>query len=244
MKSKLKNSNIEMKRRKGEGVFYTPEYITDYICRNTIIPYLSKGSADNINALISEYQEEIVVLENKIKSIKILDPACGNGVFLIKAVSLLSEILKEIKLIKEQGENYKKKKLVNNKELQLNIDKWTEVKDLRQIIESSIYGVDIDENSVENTKANLNLKLMEQNKEATDLSQNIKCGDSLIEDPSFKGNLAFIWTHEFSEIMNKGGFDIIIGNPPYINIIEDLESKRYYKIRFPEIYTGKNDIYY
>ncbi|MFX1505372.1 MAG: Eco57I restriction-modification methylase domain-containing protein [Promethearchaeota archaeon] len=247
MKSKSKNNRLEMKRRKEEGVFYTPEYMTDYICRNTIVPYLSKGSAKNIKTLILEYQEEINVLEDKLKSIKILDPACGSGVFLIKAVTLLSEISKEIKLIKEQGENYKKikkEKLVNNKELDLNLEKWIDMEDIRQIIESGIYGVDIDENSVENTKANLNSKLTGQDKDIIDLSQNIRCGDSLIEDPSLKGNLAFIWTHKFPEVINKGGFDIIIGNPPYINIIEDLESKRYYKKRFPEIYTGKNDIYY
>jgi hypothetical protein len=246
MKSKSIKSKLILKRRKEEGVFYTPEYITDYICRNTIIPYLSKGSAKNTNALISEYQEDLVVLEDKLKNIKILDPACGSGVFLIKAVTLLYEILKEIMLYKELGENYKKIKneqQVNKKLIQLDLNKWIEVEELRQIIESSIYGVDIDENSVEKTKTNLNSKLIEQGRNI-DLSRNIGFGDSLIEDPYFKGDLAFNWTLKFPEIMNKGGFDIIMGNPPYINIIEDLECKIYYKKRFPEIYTGKNDIYY
>ena len=150
MKSKTSYDNIEMKRRKQEGVFHTPEYITDFICRTTIISYLSKEGAKNINDLISEYREEIGILESKLRSIKLLDPACGYGIFLIKAVDLLVEIAKEIKLIKEFGGKYKQIKnnqLKKSKDIQFDDDNWDE-EITRQIVENSIYGVDINEKSV------------------------------------------------------------------------------------------------
>ncbi len=242
MRVNVAYNNIETKRRKEEGIFYTPEFITDFICRNTIIPYLSKNGAENINDLISEYLEDFDKLESKLNSIKILDPACGCGAFLIKAVDVLLEIDKEIRFVKEMDE--KDIKLGYGKEIPFTPDKWIEEEQAGRIVQNNVYGVDIDEASVEFTKLSLYSKIDIKDRKLMDLSQNIKCGDSLIEDPSLKGDKAFVWSQSFEEILNKGDFDIIIGNPPYINIIEDLESKNYYKERFPETYTGKNDIYY
>ena len=81
-------------RRKKEGIFYTPNYITDYICRNTIIPYLSKsGHANTIPDLLEEYWGSAInELDMKVKKIKIVDPACGSGAFLNKATDILLEI--------------------------------------------------------------------------------------------------------------------------------------------------------
>ena len=93
-------------RRKKEGVFYTPEYITDYICRNTIIPYLSKKNVNTVPNLIKEYAEDINELEEKFKSIKILDPACGSGAFLIKATDIMLEIFKSIQEFKQSEGEY------------------------------------------------------------------------------------------------------------------------------------------
>ena len=90
-------------KRKKEGVYYTPEYITDYICRNTIIPYLSKTGTNQISILIDEYENNIEVLEKKFQEIKILDPACGSGAFLIKSIDVLLEINREIQLKKSIG---------------------------------------------------------------------------------------------------------------------------------------------
>ncbi|UCG02070.1 MAG: Eco57I restriction-modification methylase domain-containing protein [Candidatus Heimdallarchaeota archaeon] len=239
--------NDEIKRRKEEGVFYTPNYIADFICKNTIIPYLSKGGVANLNDLILENIEDIGKLESKLKHIKILDPACGYGVFLIKAVDLLFEIAKEIRLVKDLGVHYEKikgKKLTTRKHIRFNLDKRVDDEQSRKIIENNIYGVDINESSIEKTKFSLYSKIARKDRKSMDLSQNIKCGDSLIEDENLRGDKAFIWSQNFKDILNKGGFDIIIGNPPYINIIEDLERRRYYKKRYSEVYTGKNDIYY
>ncbi|MFX0123438.1 MAG: Eco57I restriction-modification methylase domain-containing protein [Candidatus Hodarchaeota archaeon] len=233
---------VGKKWRKEKGVFYTPEFITDFICRNTIIPYLSKEGASNIDALVSDYIDNIDRLEYKLKSIKILDPACGRGAFLIKAFYVLLEIAKEVRLAKDTRTLYKKKS-GQRKGIQFTPDSKIE-EEARVIIENNIFGVDINVLSVEYTKLSLSAKIAKKHRKSMDLSQNIKCGDSLIEDPSIKGGKAFIWSQNYEEIMNKGGFDIIIGNPPYINVIEDLEGRKYYKKRYPEIYTGKNDIYY
>jgi len=98
-------------RRKKEGVYYTPDYITDYICRNTIIPYLSKNGVNSVDKLIDEYASDIEELEVKFKSLKILDPACGSGSFLIKAVEVLLEIHKQIQIVKEMKGQYTAKKV-------------------------------------------------------------------------------------------------------------------------------------
>ena len=205
-------------RRKKEGIFYTPEYITDYICRNTIIPYLSEKDVNEIPDLIKEYSNNIEKLENKFKKIKILDPACGSGAFLIKATDVMLEIFKAVQEFKQQEGEYEAKrglKRKSNNKGQLVLGKWDEEAEAREIIENSIYGVDINEESVEITKLALFLKMARRNRKLTNLSDNIKQGNSLIDDPEIAKELAFNWKEKFPEIMNDGGFDIVIGNPPY-----------------------------
>ena len=202
-------------RRKKEGVFYTPEYITDYICRNTIIPYLSKKNVNTVPNLIKEYAEDINELEEKFKSIKILDPACGSGAFLIKATDIMLEIFKSIQEFKQSEGEYQAKsglKKRSNTKGQIVLSKWHEEDEAREIIENSIHGVDINEESVEITKLSLFLKMARKNRKLTNLSDNIKRGNSLINDPEVAGNLAFDWDKEF-----PFKFDVVVGNPPYVN---------------------------
>jgi hypothetical protein len=164
-------------RRKKEGIFYTPEYITDYICRNTIITYLSKKGINSVPELIKEYAENIDELEDNFKSIKILDPACGSGAFLIKATDVMLEIFKAIQEFKQSEGEYEAKKGLkkkSNSKGQLVLEKWNEEAEAREIIENSIHGVDINEESVEITKLSLFLKMAIKNRKLTDLSNNIK----------------------------------------------------------------------
>lgn len=92
------------------------------------------------------------------------------------------------------------------------------------ILERNIYGVDINEESVEIAKLSLWLRTARKGRKLNTLSNNIKCGNSLIDDPEIAGEKAFYWYNEFPEIFAKGGFDVVIGNPPYVDI-KGLEPK-------------------
>jgi len=213
-------------KRKKEGIFYTPEYITDYICKNTIIPYISK-TKDNIDipTLINDYKDNISELEIKIKELRILDPACGSGAFLIKAVDVLLEIYKNIEEYKDNMGEYlatnmkakgKKERKGEETKGQLKIIKFNAEEKAREIIDNCIYGVDLNEESVEITKLSLFLKIATKDKKLPTIDNKIKCGNSLIDDKEIAGDKTFNWQEQFPDIFKKGGFDIIIGNPPYV----------------------------
>ncbi|SVE52598.1 uncharacterized protein METZ01_LOCUS505452, partial [marine metagenome] len=228
----------ETSRRKIDGVYYTSEYIADYICRNTIIPYLSKSGTNSTQTLIYEYENNIEELEKKFRKIKIIDPACGSGAFLIKAVDILLEIHKEILRLKIflHPEKY-------SSNGQTKMDKWNEESEAKKIIENNIYGIDINPESVAITKLALFLKIAERGKKLSELTNNIKVGNSLISDESIDN--AFDWESEFPEIFfdEKGkrkensGFDIVIGNPPYVRQEEIKELKESLKKKY-EIFVS------
>lgn len=205
-------------RRKKDGVFYTPEYITDYICRNTIIPYLShSGEVSTVHELISEYEQEnnLDELDKRLKEIKIVDPACGSGAFLNKAVDVLFEI----------HEALHDSMYADDTSLDQYFDS---LESRRQIISDNIYGVDLNEESVEITKLSLFLKLatntgITKGFQLPNLDKNIKCGNSLIDDEEIVGDKAFKWKEEFKEIFDNGGFDVVIGNPPWGSELNELE---------------------
>ena len=211
---KLREEGIS--QRKKDGVYYTPEHITDYICRNTIIPYLSKSNVSTVSELINEYLDSVDELEDKFKKIKILDPACGSGAFLIKAIDILLEIHKEI-------QNLKTVKQHHNEQSQITKE-WNEDKEIRTIIENNIYGVDINSESIEITKLSLFLKLASNERKLIGLSKNILQGNSLLDDKKITPN-AFSWTDKFPEIlgslMDARGFNVVVGNPPYFNLASD-----------------------
>ena len=209
-------------RRKKDGVFYTPEYITDYMCRNTIIPYLSiSGEATTTHELISEYEnsDNLDELDKKLKDVKIIDISCGSGAFLNKAVDILFEIHKA----------YYDSKYAND----LTLNRYFDSLDSRkQIIINNIYGVDINEESVEITKLSLFLKLatstgVNEGFKLPNLDKNIKCGNSLCDDETIMKNKAFNWHDEFKEVFDSEKFDIIVGNPPYVSIGKSKYSKDY-----------------
>ena len=84
------------------------------------------------------------------------------------------------------------------------------------ILENNLFGVDINEESVEIAKLSLWLRTAQKGKKLTSLNNNIKCGNSLIGDKEVAGEKAFNWAKEFPKVFNKGGFDVVIGNPPYV----------------------------
>ncbi|MFX1537702.1 MAG: Eco57I restriction-modification methylase domain-containing protein [Promethearchaeota archaeon] len=222
-------------KRKMEGVYYTPDFITEHICYNTIVPYLSNNGANSIDQLIEEYLERIEELEKKLKKIRILDPACGCGAFLLKAVDILLEITKQIYLVKDLQRKDELKRKNQERELnredsaQLSFSDVSMSDITREIIQNNIFGVDINQESVQIAKLGLFFKITAREKILPDLGSNIKCGDSLIGDPQIGGIKAFNWQSEFQKIHESGGFDVIISNPPYINSANMI--KRYPKQR-------------
>jgi hypothetical protein len=111
------------------------------------------------------------------------------------------------------------------------------------ILENNIYGVDLNDESIEIAKLSLWLRTAQKGRKLNSLNNNIKCGNSLIDDHEIAGDKAFSWEKKFPEVFAKGGFDVIIGNPPYVrnelisNVIK-LELEKKFKT-----FTGKSDLY-
>ena len=215
--------------KKAGGVYYTPTHIVKYIVRNTLGELL-KGKR-----------------RTQVAKLRIVDPACGSGSFLIDAYQCLLDW--HLEFYTEDG-----------------AEKWTKGKspvlyqhaggsyrlttaERRRILLNSIFGVDIDAQAVEVTKLSLLLKVLEGEDEQTltrqielfrqralpDLGNNIKCGNSLIASDFYEGQQAslldeeeryriniFDWEAEFSDVVKSGGFDAVIGNPPYV-LLQNLD---------------------
>jgi type I restriction-modification system DNA methylase subunit/predicted type IV restriction endonuclease len=238
--------------RKAGGVYYTPKYIVDYIVENTV------GK----------------LIENKtpkqVEKIKICDPACGSGSFLIGAYQYLldwhrNHYMPDFKRLSEIASNNKNKKIglkaqKDRKKLPLSPDGNLRTSLKKQILLNNIYGVDIDNQAVEVTKLNLLLKALEGettssiNSEMTfgnrvlpNLNKNIKCGNSLIGNDFYDNQFdlfpeqmkkinAFDWKEGFPEVFEKGGFDVVIGNPPYIppELLDD-SVKEYFRKKYSQL---------
>ena len=105
-----------------------------------------------------------------------------------------------------------------------------------------MFGVDLNQESVEITKLSLWLKTARSTEPLENLDKNIKCGNSIVDDPMYAGARAFNWHDEFKNILDSGGFDVIIGNPPYVRqeLIKDI--KPYLEKKY-QVYTGVSDLY-
>ena len=218
-----------LSKRKQDGVFYTPQYITKYIVENTVgrlcaekKQQLGICEADYISGQQRTLQAKQRLLDKLTQyrewllQITILDPACGSGAFLNAALQFL---IREHKLIFDLEKN------VTGYEIPFD-------KIENSILEHNLYGVDINEESVEIAQLALWLRTAKPHRKLNSLNENIKCGNSLISDPAVAGDKAFDWQKEFPQVFEKGGFDVIIGNPPY-GILIDESLKDYYIKNFP-----------
>jgi len=194
--------NIESQKshRKEQGIYYTPTYIVDYIVRNTLGELLKKKKIN-------------------VEKIRVLDPACGSGSFLIKAFDILDEYYVK------HDKNYEQTKFDT-----AGHEVYTRKV---EILKNNIFGVDLDKQAVEIAQLNLLLKIAEKGEQLPKLRNNIKNGNSLIDDPAIAGDKAFKWEDKFKEVMQEGGFDVVIGNPPYIfarsQKFSEKEKEYYYK---------------
>ena len=249
LKKSISGEEFDQKKskRKKDGIFYTPQYITKYIVENSIKNWLDDKrkelGEDDLPKLnekdyifdiakknyTKNYRKHIEFWQQyreAVRNIKIIDPACSSGAFLITAFEFLL--------------NY-------NKYLDDKIFDLVGTSDLfsdrtKEILQNNIFGVDLNKESVEITKLSLWLKTADKNKTLASLENNIKCGNSLIDDPEIAGNLAFNWEKEFPEIFANGGFDIVVGNPPYVK--EDIGKNAFNGLHQHLCYQGKMDLWY
>jgi len=239
-------SHFERKkgRRKKEGIFYTPHYITRYIVEQAVggwlnekrkqlgfekLPILMEKDYASIRItgkkkIRYKYNENIAAhiqfwqdYKQAVSTIKVLDPACGSGAFLNEVFDFL----------KNEGEqiNQQLSSLTGG---QYELFSWN-----THILANNLYGVDLNSESVEITKLSLWLKTANRHEKLTYLQENIKTGNSLIDETAIAGELAFDWEKEFPQIMINGGFDVVLGNPPYVFArnqgFSDAEKKYYYQ---------------
>lgn len=220
--------------RKAGGIYYTPTYIVEYIVRETV-GKLVEGKTPT-----------------KIKTLSIVDPACGSGSFLLGAYKFLAEWYRDWYVADSALKHEKAKRIYRDadKQWQLTLD------ERKRILTAHIYGVDLDRQAAELAKLSLMLEALrapEQQSLFNDqmlpcLGNNIKSGNSLIGNDFFGGQVLpdraemarvnpFDWQTEFTNIFRQGGFDVVIGNPPWGSFFSDKDKE--YLIRLYVSKTGE-----
>lgn len=227
-------------KRKQDGVFYTPQYITKYIVENTVGRLCSEKKHE-LGIVEEEYfsdqrrqlktkqrlLDQLQQYREWLLQITILDPACGSGAFLNAALQFL---MAEHKLIDEMEAKVAGSAIV-----------FQDVEN--SILEHNLYGVDINEESVEIAQLALWLRTAKPHRKLNSLNENIKCGNSLISDPAIAGAKAFNWQEQFPKVFEKGGFDVVIGNPPYVQLQSMGEMSDVYAECGFETYNKSADLY-
>lgn len=234
-------------RRKRDGVVYTPDYIARFIVAETLGAHLdeafteilrahAKAGADLSDYAAIPWRRKSAELEawqayrDRLKTLRIVDPACGSGVFLIMAFDYLKAELGRVndKIAALQGERH----------IQDLIDPDSE------ILTNNLFGVDVNSESIEIAKLSLWIKTARRGKVLDSLSGNLRVGDSLIEDSNFAYlDHAFTWETAFPSVFAEGGFDVVLGNPPYVRMEHLKALKPYLENRY-EVVSGRADLYF
>jgi len=196
----------KISQRKREGVVYTPDMVTRFLVEKTIGVTLQEffdeawtrhgmgdaASADAQRAFWSNYLD-------RLRGLTIVDPACGSGAFLVAAFDALATEYRRVeKALDALGDR-------------VDFDIYDE------IVSRNLYGVDLNPESVEITRLSLWLKTARRDHRLQNLEATIRLGDSLIEDAAFTSR-PFDWRAAFAHVFERGGFDVVIGNPPYVRM--------------------------
>ena len=234
-------------RRKRDGVVYTPDYIARFIVTETLGAHIEEAFTDILRthakagADLSDYaaipwRKKSAELEawqayrDRLKTLRIVDPACGSGVFLIMAFDFLkaelSRVNDKIAALQGQGQH-----------IQDLLDPDSE------ILTNNLFGVDVNSESIEIAKLSLWIKTARRGKVLDSLSGNLRVGDSLIEDSNFAYlDHAFTWETAFPSVFAEGGFDVVLGNPPYVRM-EFLKAMKPYLEKRYEVVSDRADLY-
>jgi len=243
-------SITELSKRKRDGVYYTPEWVTHFIVEETVgaaltevrqrlyldpLPVFSDEELDHYRRArasgrkdkrfrterIEAYLDGLDRYAGELDDIKVLDPACGSGAFLIQALD---------RLVAERRWLVSERERVTGAVALFDTDAVT-----KAVLSRNIYGVDINEESIEITRLALWLHTALPDRPLTSLDTNIRCGNSLIDPDFYKDKQealfserererinVFDWKEAFPEVFNrrreKAGFDCVIGNPPYVKL--------------------------
>ena len=251
--------------RKAGGVYYTPKYIVDYIVENTLGRLLNGSDPEKTKPISTA----------KAAKLKVLDPACGSGSFLIVAYQYLLDWHRDqytLDAETKEPDNKKSKRHAagkNPKIYQARGDEWKlTTAERKRILLNNIHGVDIDSQAVEVTKLSLLLKVLEGETQQVverdwikerqrilpDLGNNIQCGNSLIgpdfydqpnlpemdDETRYRINV-FDWHEAFPEVFEQGGFDCVVGNPPY-DVLEKERGKSSWPHSLLASYSKKSEL--
>lgn len=230
-------------KRKKDGVFYTPSRITQGIVGKSIgeylndkklelgyekLPELTDESIETQRGLSAKAEKHLAFwreYRSKVLSIKVIDPACGSGAFLIAAYDYLKKELDEI--------NDRIADLKGRTQELFDGDEMYDASLENEYLIKCLYGVDLNPESVEISKLSLWLRTLTKDKPLTNLDNNIKSGNSITE---------FNFQEEFSEVFTKGGFDVVIGNPPYVRQESLKDIKTILEEKYAT-YIGTADLY-
>jgi hypothetical protein len=202
-------------KRKREGIYYTPPPITRYIVESTLGPCLAERFAAlarkfdiNPQAVPGEKTMADWINYHKarlddLRQFRVCDMACGSGAFLIQAFDYLEGVYDEVltALFLREGKD--------DAELREKVSGW--------ILRDNLFGADRSEEAVEITRLALWIRTAERGKTLADLSENIQCGNSIVDDPK-ADPLALDWAGRFPGVFAEGGFDCIVSNPPYVKL--------------------------
>ena len=230
-------------KRKKDGVFYTPSRITRGIVEKSIgeylndkkleigfekLPELTDESIETQRGLSAKAEKHLAFwreYRSKVLSIKVIDPACGSGAFLIAAYDYLKKELDEI--------NDRIADLKGRIQELFDGDEMYDASLENEYLIKCLYGVDLNPESVEISKLSLWLRTLTKDKPLTNLDNNIKSGNSITE---------FDFNEEFSEVFAKGGFDVVIGNPPYVEQKKIKDIKHILEEKY-DTYNSMADLY-
>ncbi|MFI0400537.1 MAG: Eco57I restriction-modification methylase domain-containing protein [Thiolinea sp.] len=273
------DSLMKLSKRKTDGVYYTPEWVTAYVVEETLGLRLRELRAENgqgefagldaaavdadhfkngklkKNTLSARYCDWLDSYQQRLSDLKVLDPACGSGAFLIQALK---------RLLQEHEWLVSEKSRVNYEFRQVAV--FDKAKAYREILAKNLYGVDVNAESVEITKLALWLHTVMPGQPLSSLDGNILCGNSLVDwdincaekplsDAQLERINPFSYREAFAEVFAAGGFDVIIGNPPYIKLQNmrriQPEATDYWvqarnadgSVKFRSVQTGNYDIY-